>query len=88
MKNTTIMSHFDNYSLVIMTDNEVSPIELFSHFLHKRDTASTTIEYEKDDDNSLTFKSVTVKGDNGYYFEIDFDKFSKLNISHFLNISW
>jgi hypothetical protein len=88
MKPTTIMSHYDDYRLIIMTDNDVTPTELFTHFLNESDTSRVIIEYEKDDCESLVLKNVTVKGDNGYYFDINYDRFNELNNSHFLSISW
>jgi hypothetical protein len=85
---TTIMSHFDAYNLIIMTDNDITPTELFTHFLNKVDTQRVNIEYEKDDDDSLTFKRITVTSGSGNYYDIDYDKFSLLNLGHFINISW
>jgi hypothetical protein len=84
----TIMSQFDGCNLIIMTDNDITPMELFTHFLNKVDTQSVNIEYEKNDEDSLTFMRINVTSDSGYYHIIDYDHFNMLNLAHFINTSW
>lgn len=89
MKSANIMSHFDSYNLVIMIDNEVTPMDLYNHFLHKNDVNSVSINYDKDSDGEgLLFNYINVVSDGGNYYDINSDKFLQLNAVHFLNINW
>ena len=89
MKSANIMSHFDTYNLVIMTDNEITPMDLYNHFLHKNDVNSVSINYDKEStEEGLMFTAVKVVSDGGNYYEINSDKFFQLNAVHFLSIDW